>query len=224
MIQTDAQRKKSQRERTAKSRAKAKEQSANNRVANEQRREEEFNLWRVRSRLVFPGECEAFRDADTLPDALIVAREFLVALAQPDIQPGECLLDAERRVITAWCATGAPLLNRNTLRFDTETACADGYAFDFDNKWIPLSGSNEPIDVATLPVIEALAVAEVSATEVPAQAIVEDATAKQFAIEVARRAQIQQEIINIECRRICAKNLQRELEKEKRLGTAYVAA
>jgi hypothetical protein len=206
MIQTEAQRKKSQRERTAKSRAKAKEQSANNRVANEQRREEEFNLWRVRSRLVFPGEREAFRDAETSPDALIVAREFLVALGQPDVQPGECLLDAERRVMAAWCAIGAPLLDRNTLRFDTATASAESYAFDFDNKWIPLLGSDEPIDNATLPVIEVPAVVEVSAAEIPAPAIVEDTTAKQLAFEVARRAQLQQQAISIEYRRISAKN------------------
>jgi hypothetical protein len=218
MIQTDAQRKKSQRERTAKHRAKLKDKSANDLAAKEQRRKDEFDLWRVDERLVFPGECEAFRDADTCPDALTVAREFLAALSQPDVQAGETLLDVERRVMTAWCAVGAPLLNRNTLRFDTETACSDSYAFDFDKNWIPLSGSNELIDLAILPLIEAPAVAEVSATEIPAPAIVEDATAKQFATEVARRAQLQQETINMECRRISAKNLQRELETQKRLG------
>src|ERR1700682_968625 len=88
MIQTDAQRKKSQRERTAKHRAKVKEESAYDLAANEQRHRGEFDLWRVRSRLVTPGEREPFIDAATCPDALTIAREFLVAMSQPDIQPG----------------------------------------------------------------------------------------------------------------------------------------
>jgi hypothetical protein len=204
---TDAQRKKSQRERTAKHRAKVKKESANDLAADEQRRRNEFDSWRVRSRLVSPGEREAFVDAETCPDALTVAREFLVALAQPDIQAGECLLDVERRVVTAWCAIGAPLLNRNTLRFDTETASAESYAFDFDKKWVALPGSDEPIDITMLP-----------AAEVPAVEIVEDTAAKQLAIKVAAICKQQQDACDADARRISAKNLQRELEKEKRLG------
>jgi hypothetical protein len=171
---------------------------------------------------VIPGEREPFVDAETCPDALTIAREFLVALGQSDVQSGETLLDVERRVITAWCEIGAPLLNRNTLRFDGETASAESYAFDFDNKWIALPSSNEPIDIATLAVIEVPAV-EVSPAEVPAPAVVEDPVANQRAVELASRIRQQQAAIDAGARRISEKNLQRELEREKRLGIAYVA-
>jgi hypothetical protein len=224
--QSDAQRKKSQRERTARHRAKLKKESANNLAADEERRRSEFDLWRLRERLVSPGECEAFRDAETCPDALTVAREFLIALNQPDVQFDETLFDVERRVVAAWCSAGAPLLNRNTIRFDTSTASTtDGYSFDFDNKWIALPGSNEPINIESLPAIAVPEVVKVPAAEIPAPATTQDPALKKYpSEEVAALCKITQAAVDAEARRISAKNLERELAREKRLGIAYVPA
>src|ERR1700730_8598662 len=119
--QTDSERKRLQRERTRKHREKVKERSANDALANEQKSKDQFDQWRVANRLVSPGEREAFVNCETVADAQCVCREFLAALHQPDIMVNESLLSAERRVIEAWIAIGAPLLNRNNLRFDEET-------------------------------------------------------------------------------------------------------
>jgi hypothetical protein len=220
----DAERKRQQRERTAKSRAKRKEQSAIDAVANEQKSRSAFDAYRVQHRLVSPGEVEAFQNAETCSDALLVAREFLIALNQPDIQAGESLLSAERRVMTAWIEVGAPLLNRNTIRFDAETGSTiDGFTFDFDSKWVPLPGSTELIDVASLPVIEIPTVAEVPAVYTPVTpAIVNDPALKNYRTpEVTAICKAQQDACDADARRIGNRNLERELLREKRLGVAY---
>jgi hypothetical protein len=221
--QTDAQRRKSQRERTAKSRAKRKERSAAEVAADEERRFEEFNQYRRTERLVMPGEVEAFQNAEDCEAALAVARQFLAALGQADVRPGESLIDVERRVTTAWCVAGAGLLNRNTLKIDTSTASTiDGYTFDFDTKWIPLEGADVLIDTSTLLAIEIPAVVEVPTVEVPAQAATDDPAFKNYRTpELDAMIKATQAAIDTDARRISAKNLQRETEREKRLGVGY---
>jgi len=233
---SDAERKKSQRERTAKSRAKRKERSAAEVAAEEERRFEEFNQWRRTERLVSPGEVEAFVDAETCSDALLVAREFLIALGEPDVKSGETLLDVERRAAMGWIKIGAPLLSRITLKFDTSTgSTTDGFTFDLDSRWVPLPGSNEVIDVSTLPVIEVPEVVEASpVADTPA--IVEDTVAptieQQRAMEHRRQTGLsrvtpqlalmlktQQDAMDAKAREISARNEARELALEKRLGT-----
>jgi hypothetical protein len=217
---TDVERKKSQCARTRKHREKVKGRAEEQVATAEQRRKKEFDDWRRRDRLAFPGELEAFQDAQNCSDALIVAREYILALGQPDVQAGETLLDVERRVVSAWVEQGAPLLNRNTLRLDTSVAStADGYTFDFDTQWVPIDGANEVIDISTLPVIEVPAAVDSPTVEVAPT--IEDIAAKELAIRVATICKAQQDRCDAEGRRISARNEQRELEKEKRLGVAY---
>jgi len=246
---SDAQRKQSQRERTAKHREKMKARSAEQVAAAEQRRRGEFDLWRVHERLVIPGEREAFVDAESVPDALTVAREFLLALGQPDAKPGETLLDVERRVIThptsGWFAIGAPLLSRANLKFDTSTASTtDGYVFVFDKSWVALPGSDQLIDVATLPVIEIPAVPDVPALDTPVivevAPTIEDTVAptieEQLAMEHRRQKgfcpvaprealllKTQQDAMDEKSRKLSQANEARELANERRLGPVAYA-
>jgi hypothetical protein len=217
---TDAERKRQQRERTAKSRAKRKEQSANDALADEERRKEEFILWRVNHRLVSPGEVEPFKNAVSVQDAVQVAREFLLAMNQPDIQPGETLLSAEKKVMIQWLAIGAPLLSRSTLRFAEETGCIDGFSFDFEKSWVPIEGSDAPIDVASLPVIEIPAAAP--AAPAPLAPQWDDPALKHYRTpELDAMIKATQAAIDADARKISAKNLKRETEREKRLGVGY---
>jgi hypothetical protein len=124
--------------------------------------------------------------------------------------------------VSAWCEAGAGLLNRNTLRIDTSTASTiDGYTLNFD-KWIPLDGANEVIDISTLPVIEVPAAAPAPlAPPVPAVTW-DDPALKQYRTEeVAAICKQQQDASDANARAIGKKNLQRELEREKRLGVGY---
>jgi hypothetical protein len=219
---SDVERKASQRERTRKHREKMKERSAEQVAAAEQRRKEEFISWRVTHRLVSPGEKEPNINAESLEDATQVAREFVIALQQPDIQPEESLLAAERRVMAAWLEIGAPLLNRNTLRFAEETGSIDGFSFDFEKSWVPIEGSDAPIDVASLPVIEIPAAPPAPlAPPVPAVTWDDPALRNYRTPEIDALCKATQSRIDADARRISAKNLQRELEKEKRLGVGY---
>jgi hypothetical protein len=236
----EQKRKREQRERTAKHRAKVKQQAQNDDLANEQKSRDDFDSWRVSQRLVSPGEIEAFVNAESLADAIISCREFLVVLGVPDIQPNESLLSAERRVLTAWCEAGAPLLSRNNLRFAEETRSDDGYAFDFD-KWIPIEGSDAPID-ATLSVIVVPEVVEVSPAadtpitvehwRLPAYA---PTLEEQLAMEhrhkmglcpVAPREalvlKIRQDAMDEKSRKLSQANENREQANERRLGVSYV--
>jgi hypothetical protein len=228
MAHTDAERKRQQRERTQRHRDKIKAQSAIDAVANEQKSRDEFDSWRVSQRLVSPGEIEAFVNAESLADAIISCREFLAALHQPDIMVNESLLSAERRVIEAWIKIGAPLLSRNSLRFAEETGSTiDGFAFDFDGRWLPLSGAHDLIDVATLPAIVIPAAdtpAAVPAVLTPATPSWDDPAFKNYRTpEVIAICKAQQERCDANARAIGKKNLQRELEKEKRLGPVAYA-
>jgi hypothetical protein len=242
--QTDSERKRLQRERTRKHREKVKERAANDATAAEQRKKDEFDAWRKKERLVFPGEIEAFENAETVEDALQVAREFLVALNQPDIFAGECLLDGEKRVVESWCAAGAPLLNRDTLRLDTSVASTEPYTFNFDNRWAALDGANELIDVSTLPVIvvpELVSPAVDTDTPItvehwrlPAYApTLEEQLAMEHRHQTglcrvspqeALMLKTQQDAMDAKAREISASNEARELANERRLGTyAYDA-
>jgi hypothetical protein len=218
----EQKRKREQRERTAKHRAKVKAEAANNDAADELHRRDDFDQWRRAQRLVTPGEIEAFVNAESITDAIISCREFLVALGASDIQPNETLLSAEKRVLEAWVKIGAPLLNRNTLKFDEETGSTiDGFTFDFDKSWIPIEGSDAPIDVA-LPVIEIPAAAPAPlAPPVPAVTWDDPAFKNYRTDEVAELCKAQQDRCDAGARRIAKTNLQRELEKEKRLGVGY---
>jgi hypothetical protein len=220
---SNAERKRSQRERTAKHREKMKERSAAQVAAAEQRRYEEFNQWRKASCLVFPGERAPFIDAD-VPEALTVAREFLLALHQPDVLPRETLLSAERRVVKAWGEVGCPLLNRDTRRLDTSVASTGSYVFDFDNRWIALPGSDVPIDISTLPIIEVpeVEVLAVHTPEAPALDHANDPAFKNYRTpEVVAICKAQQDACAKEGRKISARNLERERQREKHLGVAY---
>jgi hypothetical protein len=219
----EQKRKREQRERTAKHRAKVKQQAQSDDLANEVHRRDDFDLWRVAQRLVSPGEIEAFVNAESLTDAIISCREFLVALGAPDIQPNETLLSAERRVIEAWIEIGAPLLSRNALRFDLETgSTSDGFTFDFEKSWAPIEGSDAPIDVASLPVIEIPASAPAPlAPPVPAVTWDDPAFKNYRTEEVIAICKAQQERCDTEARKISAANLERETLREKRLGVGY---
>jgi hypothetical protein len=131
------------------------------------------------------------------------------------------------RTVTAWCAAGAGLLNRNTLRIDTSTASTtDGYVFDFDKSWVALPGSDQPIDVATLPVIEQPEIVEMVAADTPAVSNrADDPAFKNYRTpEIDALCKAQQDACDKEARRICANNLERELRRERREGAAYVPA
>jgi hypothetical protein len=190
--QTDSERKRANRERTALCRARKKERAAAEAIADEERRYEEFNQWRRTERMVSPGELEANVNAETVGDALIVSREFLLAMNLPDVAAGESLLDVEKRVIVAWLKIGAPLFSRITLKFDPEAGSTiDGYTFDFDTKWIPLEGADLPIDIATLPAIVVPELVEVPAVDTAGTATTEDT---EVPIDAAiARAQLREE-------------------------------
>ena len=241
--QTDAERKRQQRERTAKHRAKVKAESANDLAANEQKSRDEFDAYRVTHRLVSPGEIEAETNCESVGAALQIAREFLVALGMPDVQPGETLLKLERRVVTAWLEIGAPLLSRITLKFDHSTgSTTDGFTYDFDTKWVALKGSHELIDVSTLPAIEVPEVVEVSPAvdtpitvehwRLPAYApTLEELKAMEHRSQTGlcpvtpREALLlwkQQEAMDEKSRKLSAANEARELANERRLGVSYV--
>jgi hypothetical protein len=222
MIHTEAERKESQRLRTKKHREKMRQRSADEVVAAEIRRHEEFSQWRKASCLVSPGEIAPEKNAESVFDAVISAREFLLALGQPDVQPGENLLSAERRVVSAWCSAGAPLLSRTTLRFAEETRSDDGYRLDFEKSWVPIEGSDEIIDIA-LPVIVVPAVPDVPAVYTPvAPAIVDDPALRNYRTpEIDALCKAQQDRCDAEARKIATNNLERELLREKRLGVGY---
>jgi hypothetical protein len=191
--QTDLERKRANRERTALCRARKKERAAAEAIADEGRRFEEFNTWRRTERMVSPGELEANVNAESVEDALTTAREFLARLNLPDVQPDESLLDVERRVHFGWMKIGALLFSRVTLKFDPETgSTTDGFTYDFDTKWVRLPGADLPIDVSTLQSIVVPEVVEVSpAVDTAGTATTEDT---EVPIDAAiARAQLREE-------------------------------
>jgi hypothetical protein len=108
---------------------------------------------RVKAGMCFLGEMAPGIDANNLTDALQVAREMARALRIADVQPGESLLDFERRTFDAWANRGAPFLIRGAQTI------LPGWGADywlkhcggFDEVWTALPGSNAVIDIASLP-------------------------------------------------------------------------
>jgi hypothetical protein len=223
MMQTESERKKSQRERTAKHREKMKARSANDVLANEQKRFDQFNTWRSANQLIFPGEIAAGQNAETVGDALQVAREFLISLNQPDVQPGESLLNVERRSVEAWAMAGFPLLCRDTLLLDfTVASTDDGFVFSFD-RWIPIAVAHDLIDISTLPIIVVPEIVEAPAAPPAPQAPQwDDPALRNYRTpEVAAIIKITQDAMDVQARKIAAANLERESLREKKFGIGY---
>jgi hypothetical protein len=112
---------------------------------------------RVKSGKCFVGEVFPGVDADNLTDALRVAREMAHALGISDVQPGESLLEFERRTFDAWANRGAPFLIRATQSL--VPGWGRGYFVEhcggFDKCWIPLPGSDNQVDLSSLPPLSA---------------------------------------------------------------------
>jgi hypothetical protein len=112
------------------------------------------------------GEVRPGVDAQTIDEALEVAREMARALSSPDVQENESLYDFERRVFDAWInyegfrraynssnGGGAPHLNRQTGELSAgrgKTYWQD-YCGGFNECWQPLPGAKKNLDLATLP-------------------------------------------------------------------------
>jgi hypothetical protein len=126
-------------------------------LAAAQKREE-----RVRRNLHFYGEETPGHDARTHAEEIQVHREFLRALAKPDVQPGETLRMVANRTYDQWLvgryaggdAGGyyVPAFNRTSQRFDPDF----GFKIDgkpFEEVWTPPKdcNGNEPINVLALP-------------------------------------------------------------------------
>ncbi len=121
------------------------------------------------------GEISPGVDAATVEDALQVAREMARALDEPDVQPGESLIQFERRVWYAWIGAGGPFLIRDKDLINKGYApdgmyggrfyklapnLRPGWGRDyflsfggFDKSWLPLPGSDAAIDVSSLPAL-----------------------------------------------------------------------
>ncbi len=126
---------------------------------------------RNRRNLHFLGESSPGCDAITFADELQIHREFLRALGQPDVQPGETLRAVAQRALEAWL-TGpfacryappfyVPAFDRTSQQFDPEFGFGIGDA-PFEEIWTPPKDStgDELIDVATLPKLPKLSKAK----------------------------------------------------------------
>jgi hypothetical protein len=124
------------------------------------------------------GEVAPGVDARTLEEALEVAREMARALNISDVRESESLYDFERRVFDSWVnydkfvgrndAAGGgghgPHLNRET----GELSPGRGKVYwieccgNFDECWKALPGAKEKIDLASLPKLKKLKIAQES--------------------------------------------------------------
>jgi hypothetical protein len=118
---------------------------------------------RMRRDLHFFSESAPGHDAQTCAEELQIHREFLRALGQVDVQPGETLRTLAKRVFGAWL-TGpftcrsygtpfyVPAFNRTSQQFDPDFGFGIGDVL-FDEVWTPPTNSNgdELIDAAALP-------------------------------------------------------------------------
>jgi hypothetical protein len=129
------------------------------------------------------GEVRPGVDARTIEEALEVAREMARALALPDVEEGESLLDIERRVFDSWVnfdrfvgrndaggnfpfasGGGAPYLNRETGELSPghgKNYWVD-YCGGFEGCWRVLPGARNEIDLASLPKLKKLKMPEES--------------------------------------------------------------
>jgi hypothetical protein len=119
---------------------------------------------RRRRNLHFYGECIAGRNAQTLMDEIMIHRQFLRGLGEPDVRDGESLHSVAQRTYQGWI-TGpfasrdgrtiyVPAFNGTTQQFDPDF----GFVIDdipFDELWSAPDGysGNEVIDVNNLPTL-----------------------------------------------------------------------
>jgi hypothetical protein len=115
--------------------------------------------YRNRAGRCFFGEVRPGVDADSIADALQVAREMARALNSQDIQPGETLYDFERRVFHDWTGHDAPFLNRQTQQLSPGWGGDywEDHCGGFDKCWKPLPGAKKNIDVTSLPAMPPVA-------------------------------------------------------------------
>jgi len=129
------------------------------------------------------GEVAPGADARTIEEALEVAREMARALNISDLRESESLYDFERRVFDSWVnydrfvgrndagghfpfavGGGAPYLNRES----GELSPGHGKQYwvehcrGFDECWKALAGAKEKIDLASLPKLKKLKIAQES--------------------------------------------------------------
>jgi hypothetical protein len=118
---------------------------------------------RKRRNLHFFGESSPGRDAQTCVEELQIHREFLRALEEPDVQPGETLGAVAKRTREGWVkgpfACGlygppiyVPAFDRTNQRFDPEFGFTIGDA-PFEDIWTPPKDctGDELIDLGALP-------------------------------------------------------------------------
>jgi hypothetical protein len=126
------------------------------------------------------GEVRPGMDAQTIDEALEVAREMARALSSPDVQESEGLYDFERRVFDAWTnyegflgghnssdGGGAPYLNRLTGELSPGLGKPywEEYCGGFDECWQALPGAKKKLDFATLPKLKKIKKIETSKPE-----------------------------------------------------------
>lgn len=112
----------------------------------------------------FFGEISPKQNAPTCADEVQVHREFLRAMAKPDVQPGETLRGLAERTFEAWLEGPCSFEREYVAAFNrTYQAFDQDHGFNvsgikFDEAWTPPSdcSGNEPIDIATLPELPAL--------------------------------------------------------------------
>jgi hypothetical protein len=129
------------------------------------------------------GEVRPGMDAQTIDEALEVAREMARALSSPDVQESESLHDFERRVFDAWVnyegfrggynssdGGGAPHLNRLTGELSPGLGKPywEEYCGGFDQSWEALPGARKTLDLATLPKLKKIKKTEESKPQLKA--------------------------------------------------------
>ena len=158
--------------RLRKQKQREREKQKSEKYLDELEKKEEREIYKTRN-LLFFGEQAPGVDAKTHDAELQIHREFLRALDQPDVQPGETLRQVAEHTwkawinkVTSWTCSGderkpnppdafLAAFNRTTQKFDGL------HGFDgthwrndtFENIWRPPKGctGDEPIDVSTLP-------------------------------------------------------------------------
>jgi hypothetical protein len=119
----------------------------------------------IRDHLWFFGEVIPRIDARTHAEELAIHREFLRALGEQDVQPGETLRDVARRAWLAWTKGSihddsdvvfCPGFNRETQQWNP---AGEGFVVKrkpFDEMWVPPADcengeADQPIDINGLP-------------------------------------------------------------------------
>jgi hypothetical protein len=140
-----------------------------------QKQETAAEVRAIRGQLWFFGEVTPRLDARTHDEELAIHREFLRALGERDVQPGETLRDVARRNWLAW-TTGSihdgpdevfcPGFNRVTQQWNS---VGEGFVVKvkpFDEVWVPpanceIGEADKPIDINGLPKLPKLDVKKI---------------------------------------------------------------